>query len=640
MSSQSSSLPWIFPWIISFTMAFIGTPSLGQMGQKESELKAYVDGACGSEAVLQIRLQNAATKSLKDRVLNEWQDCTKKAADTHLQSTKPLPKPVGKNELESYVETKCDSREGVEAEIKRDELEGEKEQERWDEWKKCKGDAADNHLKSNQPPKPEDTSCKDARSQLTKAEGDIKRKCSGDCLKKAAKCTRCTLSDSEDSDCDEEDLDDDDDVDSEVSELLTKLAQRRQGLFNNQKNSNEMEDVRKLTREVKACPLIANDDLKSLKEEVKDMRKEKQDLEKDIREKKQEINELQTEDAKADQEFKSNEQQLTHELEDMEESFKSQLKEIADKMREIIRKKKARISEINENIRALKLEKINAEDAYNKARWEAEGRCHRSALKQVGALRERKAKLVQASMDRKGGFRSLLQGAGLSSRNRSKNLVRRLRRECMSDKLFVDEMRVLGKNTVKIKEAIQSNIKKGEAEKKSLRRQIANSLNVAQAPLKESQKLFSDTQRAIDRKQEEVNQLRTARAIEHRSFQSKVQHTQKEIKNLHLQLQEIEDFLANKQKVLGLKQKYKVSGLKGDSTEAIGAVEDAKSRARDVLSACKCPVSQTPSQEEMSQCGAAYQFLNKVYPDEAYPQFEDIGEQQGGGLKEGTTTDK
>ena len=147
-------------------------------------------------------------------------------------------------------------------------------------------------------------SCKDAQDQFAKAHGDISKKCSGECFKEAMQCVRCTLGEAG---CNEEELEDEEELegdrDPEVVRLLNRAAQGRgrRGL----KRNSKVEDIKKLRREFKSCPLVANDDLDKLKKDIKTLKKDKRDLEKEIRERKQKLVELQTDDAKAAQKSES-----------------------------------------------------------------------------------------------------------------------------------------------------------------------------------------------------------------------------------------------------------------------------------------------------------------------------------------------
>ena len=298
-------------------------------------------------------------------------------------------------------------------------------------------------------------------------------------------------------------------------------------------------------------------------------------------------------------------------------------------MRQKILAVEKRLGEIDGEIREFKLESIRADDALKQARLEAEGKCHESALRQVGELRRRKAQLVQASLDIKGGFLSLMKGAGLSSKKRSKGIVQQLRLECMNDKIFKDKMGTLRTQTEDAKRLIQIAIQTKKQEKQRLRRQVQGM--AGEAP-QAAQKALKKAQTALDRKQKEIDKERTQRGIAQQAFQADVQQVQQEIQSLGRQLQEDEDFLANKQQFLGLKQRFKVAGLKGDSVEALGAVEDAKNRARSTISKCGCPDSAdspelktaSTAQKIKEKCESAYRFLSDVFPDEDYPRFEEI----------------
>ena len=463
----------------------------------------------------------------------------------------------------------------------------------------------------------EEKSCRESRKDLSKAETAISKKCGAKCLDKAVQCVRCSQGDTN---CDEDD--DDDEEDSEKINIL-KIWQNRK---DSPSKKEALKNIRNLEREFKSCPLVASDDLKSLKEDIKDIKKEKKDLEKDISDKQKEIDELKEKDAKATLEFEASKSKLEQEMEDLTGELEKNLEEVTTEGERKVLEIEKRLVEIDGEIEGLNLDEVKTQHALNEVRLKAQGECHESALRQVGELRKRKAKLVQESLDIKGGFKSLLRGAGLSKKAAAKKLVQELRRDCMNDKIYKDKMKVLYTKTEQTKKLIKASIQSKKKEKEQLR---SSAKKILSEVSRSAEKALKEAAKLIKRKEKEIVQVQKNRAIDQQAFQSNLDRLQREIHNLRLQLQENEEFLANKQRILGLKQKYKVPGLKGDSTDAIGLTEDARNKARDVMSNCSCPSSIDSSLNAsqiraiMKKCESAYRFLNRVSPEAEYPTRND-----------------
>ena len=304
---------------------------------------------------------------------------------------------------------------------------------------------------------------------------------------------------------------------------------------------------------------------------------------------------------------------IEKELRDIQKKFKKDLEGIPEQAKKEVEETKGQIDKAEGEIRELKLKAIDADDAFEQGRLEAEGKCHEAALKQVGEKRLKLAKLMASGRNTKGGFQSLMKKAGLSSKERAKVLVHNLRRECMNDKLFKDRMKVLRKNTAKTKALIDSAIQGRKLEIRKLR---ASTKDILERAFKKGEELKEENAENLANKEKEIHRAKMAAMTEDADFQSKIKRLTQQIETLQREQQELEDFIANKQRILGLKKKEGSSGLKDEPNEAIGAMELMKDASREVRYQCDCSA-------KPRNCKSANLILKEIFPFEDYGQEDD-----------------
>ena len=275
--------------------------------------------------------------------------------------------------------------------------------------------------------------CQEAQKAFAQANRDMLKQCSGECLRRATQCISCRL---EDEICDE-----DDDEESSGRRQKTK--------------NSDPQKIKQVKESLRKCPLVSKADLKELKDDIDDIKDENKTLKKDIEDKKQDLIDLNSDRTTAKQVAQDKLDELEKEHRKIEKQFKKDLEGVSEQAKKEVEETKSRIDKAEGEIQELKLKAIDADDAFEQGRLEAEGKCHEAALKQVGEKRLRLAKLMASGRSVRGGFQSLMKKAGLSSKERAKVLVLNLRRECMNDKLFKDRMKILRKNTAKTKGSYQ-----------------------------------------------------------------------------------------------------------------------------------------------------------------------------------------
>ena len=101
--------------------------------------------------------------------------------------------------------------------------------------------------------------CQKARKAFAQANRDMRKQCSGECLRRASQCIRCRLGD--------ELCDDDEDEDEDK-------PGRRRG------RSSDPQEIKQVKQSLRACPLVSQADIKELKQDVKDVKEESKTLKK------------------------------------------------------------------------------------------------------------------------------------------------------------------------------------------------------------------------------------------------------------------------------------------------------------------------------------------------------------------------
>ena len=440
--------------------------------------------------------------------------------------------------------------------------------------------------------------CKEAQKAFAQANRDMRKQCSGQCLRRATQCIRCSL---EDEICDDEDDDDNDDDD--------ESSRRRRRTKN-----SDPQKIKQVKESLRNCPLVSKADLKELKDDIKDVKDENKTLKKDIEDKKQDLIDLNSDRTKAKQEAQDKLDTLEKEHRKIEKQFKKDLEGVSEQAKKEVEETKNRIDKAEGEIQELKLKAIDADDAFEQGRLEAEGKCHEAALKQVGEKRLKLAKLMASGRSvQRGGFQSLMKKAGLSSKERAKILVLNLRRECMNDKLFKIQMTTLRKSTAKTKARINLLIQGRELEISKLRE---GAKEILERAFKRGEEVKEENAENKADKEKEIHRAKMRAMTEDAEFQSKIKRLGEQIQTLQRERQELEDFIANKQRILGLKKKGS-SGLRDEPNEAIGAVELMKDASREVRYQCDC--SANPR-----SCESANRILNEIFPFEDYGLEDDI----------------
>ena len=117
-------------------------------------------------------------------------------------------------------------------------------------------------------------------------------------------------------------------------------------------------------------------------------------------------------------------------------------------------------------------------------------------------------------------------------------------------------------------------------------------------------------------KEKEIHRAKMMAMTEDAEFQSKIKRLGEQIQTLQREQQELMDFIANKQRILGLKETGS-SGLRDEPNEAIGAVELMKEASRKVRYQCDCKANPR-------SCESAVRISNEIFPFEDYGREDDI----------------
>ena len=489
------------------------------------------------------------------------------------------------------------------------------------------------------PPSPDP--CREAQKDLSQAENEMNKQCSGGCLPKAAQCIRCSSGDEE---CEKPN---NQDTAQTIGQILSTL-QEPSNPQSAVKKAERRKKVDQLRKTFKACPLASKQDVEDLREELEDLEDKKNDLEKDIKNKENDLIKLKSKSQKEDQVYKEKITNLTREMKTINEKLEQELEQVADRIKEQVLQIQQRLQELDgdTNFRKDRISTIN--HSLQQIRLESQESCHTLALKQVGELHLQKKRTTS-------GLNSLLGKGSLSTIQKFNRLVGQIQTQCTRQleldcsrrptnqskqqcrqqqakySLIVQSYRDKKIKIQQQKRQDESAIQSNAQAKESLRNQAKELLD--EAP-KTAQKAAEKTSDALKQKQEDIDLVRENQRISQQEFQAQAHLLQGELQSLQRQIQENQDYISHKHVLLNLKQQHQVQGLKDDVATAIGAVEKAKNQARDVLSQCDCPEivlegegedgDDRSPQEIFRQCESAYRLLGRIFEDKDYPRRGDF----------------
>lgn len=454
------------------------------------------------------------------------------------------------------------------------------------QWEKCFNDLEKQHCSSTS-----NRSCEGATKEWETARKEFVAACSaakvpsgggtsGDfaCAKNMRECTHCDAE--EDSrpstaQCESSDADTDSSSASSDTNILNTITGQSSGAL------QMIPDIDADRQRFAHCPALAAAELKTWQDEYKDAKKIVEDLQTKITKLTEELDTIKIDAQKKNTELQDKAEEVQADAKKSAKEATQKLEEAEKKMAEDIESINGEIAKENAGLRQLDIGLVQAETALSDRISQLNLSCHASALQRVDAERTQQLKEMQNSTYSAGDMNNLMNGVGLSSRQKNQIKVDEYYIFCQKDRAY--------KATIESAQKALAIAKQQAAEG---RRSINDRITALDNKIKtiKTTDSYKAKERTYDRLTEiqeimdkELNKLNREKTQSEQQFTTRYASKAKELQQEQARLAEEEQYLKQKKQYLAMKTKMS----KGISNTSEDKVNDAMAKYLSVASAGK-----------------------------------------------------